>query len=285
MNRLSSSSSRCLDCRRAFSLSPALPSGHNRWSKIKHEKGAADQKKTAQRSIFSKNLTLYTKLYGPDPNLNSALANVIAVAKKAGMPKANIDLAVARGQGRSTTGEKLDSVMLEVMMPPSVALVIDIETDNKNRALQDLKLLVKKHNGTVTPTTFLFTKRGRTVLKSEAAGEEEFDNAFMQAVEAGAEDVEQDEEGNIVVWTRPNMTHQTAQSLSTAMKMEILTSDVMWVPNADKARVDNEEAAAALGDFLAAVRDNADVQAVYANAERGDVSEDVWRSVEENLDL
>ncbi|KAH8668300.1 transcriptional regulator TACO1-like protein [Xylariales sp. PMI_506] len=274
----------CPQCFRSLSSAKPLFSGHNRWSKIRHEKGAADKKKTAERGMFAKNLTLYSRLYGANPELNTQLAKTITEAKKSGMPKANIDLAIARGQGKSSTGDKLETAMLEVMGPGSVAIIIDIEADNKQRALKDLKSIAKKHSAIVTPTTFLFTRLGRTVLKAVASAQYTFDDVFMQAIEVGAEDVEQDDEGNVVVWTSPTITHQTAQSLSTALSAEILTSDIIWTPAAEKARLEDEEVAKQLGDFLTAVRENPDVQAVYANAEPGRISKAAWVFIEENLD-
>ncbi|XXH04425.1 hypothetical protein Hte_010839 [Hypoxylon texense] len=272
----------CAQCYRPFSSSAMLFSGHNRWSKIKHEKGAADAKKNAQRSTFAKNLTLYSRLYGPDPNMNSQLATVIAAAKKAGMPKASIDVAVARGQGKSSTGAGLESVTLEVMMPPSVAMVIDVETDNKQRALQELRTMIKRHKGTVTPTAFLFTRLGRIVLKDDG---HEFDEVLMQALEAGAEDVEQDEDEDIIIWTQPNTMHQAVQNLGKALpSAEILGSEIIWSPTADKIKLDDADAATAIGNFLTTLQEYPDVQGVYANAERGAISEDTWRVVEDNLD-
>ncbi|KAI0378754.1 YebC-like protein [Hypomontagnella monticulosa] len=276
------SSAVCVRCRRSFASSSMFSSGHNRWSKIKHEKGAADAKKTAQRSALSKSLTLYTKLYGPDPNLNSQLASWIAAAKKAGMPKASIDSAIARGQGKSSSGAGLESITLEVMMPPAVAIVIDIETDNKQRTLQELRTLTKKHKGTVTPTAFLFTRWGRTTLKGK--GGEDFDEVMMQALDAGAEDVEQDENNDILLWTQPNTSHQVAQELSKVLSTEVLDSEIIWSPTADKVKLDDTEAATALGNYVAALQEYPDVQGVYSNVEQGAIPEEVWKTVEDNLD-
>ncbi|KAI0834437.1 YebC-like protein [Hypoxylon sp. FL0890] len=271
----------CTQCRRSFTPSSALRSGHNRWSKIRHEKGTADAKKTAQRTVFAKNLTLYSKWYGPDPNLNSQLATVITAAKKAGMPKANIDAAIARGQGKSSTGVGLESLTIEIMMPPSVAMVVDVETENRQRALQELRTLIKRHKGTITPTAFLFTRLGRTILKSTGG---DFDEVLMQALEAGAEDVEQDENGDILLFTQPNATHQVAQNLSKVLSTEILSSEIIWAPTADKVKLDDEEATEAISKFLSALQEYPDVQGVYANAERGAISEELWNAVEDNLD-
>ncbi|KAI0537345.1 duf28 domain-containing protein [Xylaria digitata] len=286
----------CAQCRRSFTANAVLSSGHNKWSKIKHDKAAADKKKNAARSTFARQLTMYSKMYGADPNLNSQLASVIAVAKKAGMPKASIDVAIARGQGKSETGAGLETATLEVMLAPSIAMVIDIESDNKQRSLKDLRSLVKKAGGTVTPTAFLFTRQGRAVLShhnneedvdgnnGEVEAAADFDEIMMQALDAGAEDVEKDEEGNIVLWTQPNMTHQVTQDLAKTTGLKILDSDIIWSCTSDKVKVDDDEAASTLAKLLSVVREYPDVQAVYANAERGDVSEETWNAVEEALD-
>ncbi|KAI1766039.1 YebC-like protein [Hypoxylon sp. FL1150] len=214
--------------------------------------------------------------------MNPQLSTVIAAAKKAGMPKASIDVAVARGQGKSSTGAGLESITLEVMMSPSVAMVIDVETDNKQRALQELRSMIKRHKGTMTPTTFLFTRLGRIILKSDG---HEFDEVLMQALEGGAEDVEQDENDDIIIWTPPNTMHQVIQNLSKVLpSAEILGSEIMWSPTADKIKIDDADAAAAIGNFLTALKEYPDVQGVYANAERGAISEDAWGAIEDNLD-
>lgn len=207
---------------------------------------------------------------------------VIAAAKKAGMPKANIEVAIARGQGKSTSGVGLENVTYEVMMPPNVALIINVETENKQRALQELRIILKKYKGTATPTSFLFTKKGRTTLSLKSGTE--FDEVMMQALDAGAEDVEQDEDDNLVIWTQPNTTHQTAQNLSKVLSADIMNSELLWTPTGEKVRLDSPEETTTLGKFMAALQDHPDVEGVYANVERGDVTEEVWSLVEENLD-
>ncbi|TRX91326.1 hypothetical protein FHL15_007748 [Xylaria flabelliformis] len=287
----------CAQCRRSFTANAILSSGHSKWSKIKHQKAATDQKKTAQRGSFAKMMTMYSKMYGPDPNLNSQLASAIATAKKAGMPKAGIDMAIARGQGKSESGASLETATLEVMLAPSVAMVIDIETDNKVRSLSDLRYLVKKHGGTVTPTAFLFTRQGRVVLShkdnnnnnndpddAKGNGTADFDEVMMQALEAGAEDVDKDDDGNVVLWTQPSMTHQVAQDLAKTLDLNIMSSDILWSCTSDKVTVDSAEEVDTLANLLSVVQEYPDVQAVYVNAERGNVSEEAWSAVEEALD-
>lgn len=285
-----------------FGTSAVQLSGHNKWSKIKHDKGRADAKKSAQRAGFTKDIQLATRLYGPDPMFNGQLVNAIAIARKAGTPKANIDAAIARGQGRSSTGASLETVVIEAMTAGSaggdgaVSLVIEVLTDNRNRALHDVRGIIKKHNAILTPTTFLFEKAGRTVLKlggddSKEATESssrsnDFDDVMMQAIEAGADDVEDIGDGMFVVWTPPALTHKAAQALNLGdLKAKIVESDIVWTPSQDKVRLPDAEAAQAFADFLDAVRDYNDVQAVYANVEQGDnVAEELWDAIEENLD-
>lgn len=204
------------------------------------------------------------------------------------MPKAGIDLAIARGQGKSETGASLETATLEVMLAPSVAMVIDIETDNKLRSLKDLRTLVKKHGGTVTPTAFMFTRQGRAVLSHDNTTRDEtrtdFDEVMMQALDAGAEDVEKDDEGNIVLWTQPNMTHQVAQDLAKTLGLNILSSDILWSCTSDKVKVDDAEEVDVLAKLLSVIQEYPDVENVYINAERGNVSEEAWSAVEEALD-
>ncbi|KAI1326059.1 transcriptional regulator TACO1-like protein [Xylariaceae sp. FL0255] len=274
----------CAQCRRSFASNAVLYSGHNKWSKIKHEKAAADKKKTAVRTMFAKQLTMYTRFHGADPNLNSQLASTIAAAKKAGMPKANIDTAIARGQGKSDTGAGLEPAIYEAMLAPSISLLVDIETDNKQRSLKDLRSIVKRLGGISTPTAFLFTRRGRVVLEKKQDGDNDFDDVMMQALEVGSENVEQDVDDNYVVWTAPNVTQQVAQDLAKVLGLELLSSEIIWSCTSDKVKVDDPEAADGLAKILAAVQEYPDVTAVYMNAERGGVSEESWSAVEDALE-
>ncbi|KAK8022005.1 hypothetical protein PG993_012772 [Apiospora rasikravindrae] len=293
-HRGATSSSNAPPSPRPFSTTAAHLSGHNKWSKIKHDKGRADAKKSAQRGLLTKDIALATRLYGPDPKFNGALVNAVAVARKAGVPKANIDAAIARGQGRSSTGESLETVTLETMTgggDGAVSLVIEILTDNRNRALHDVRGIIKKHNAILTPTTFLFERAGRTVLKvggdkEVAAGENnDFDDVMMQAIEAGADDVEDIGDGMFVVWTPPTLTHKAAQALNLGeLKAQIVESDIVWTPSQEKVKLPDAESAQAFSDFLDAIRDYNDVQGVYANVEQGDVVQEVWDAIEENLD-
>lgn len=274
----------CRQCRRSFASTAQAYSGHNKWSKIKHTKGAEDAKKNAMRSQFSKTLTMYSRLYGANPDNNPALATTIAAAKKAGVPKNTLEQAIARGQGRSTTGASLESITFEVMMPPSVALMLDVETDNRLRSLQDLNQIVKKHKGRTASTEFFFSRLGRVVFeKKDGVG---IDEIMDEAIEAGAEDLEADDEGNIMVWTQPSQTMQIAQSVGKRFDLKVLNSEIIWSANeGTQAQIDSMDDLKKLADLVAALQDFPDVQAVYSNASRGNVPEEEWAKLEDNLDM
>ncbi|KAJ4391317.1 hypothetical protein N0V93_004934 [Gnomoniopsis smithogilvyi] len=274
----------CLRCCRMFATTPSIQSGHNKWSKIKHDKGRKDQVKTVQRTQHVQAITLYSRMYGPDPKMNSSLAHAIAIAKKASMPKDVIEQAVARGQGRSLSGAALESMKFEVMMPPSAAFILEVETDNKLRSLQEVNNIIRKHKGRTTATDFFFNRIGRVVFeRHESLG---VDDIMDEAIEAGAEDLEADEEGNIIVTCQPAQTTQIAQSVANKFDLKILDSEITWSAKEEtQSKVDNVADVTKLSDFVGALTEVPEVQGIYCNAIRGDgIPEEEWASFEESID-
>lgn len=224
-------------------------------------------------------------VYGGNPDNNPQLASTLAAARKAGVPKATIEAAIARGQGRSSGGAALESVTFEAIVPPSVALIVETETDNKLRVLQDLNLMVKKGKGMSSASKYFFSRLGRVVFEKSESGIG-VDQIMDEALEAGAEDLEDDEEGNLVVWTQPNQTTQVCRSIESAFGLRVLSSDIIWSPNEDtKVQLDSSPELANLADLIVKLQDHPDVQAVYSNVSRGTMSDDEWATLEENLDV
>ncbi|KAL1855863.1 hypothetical protein Daus18300_010937 [Diaporthe australafricana] len=227
--------------------------------------------------------TIHIALYGSDPNLNTSLANAIAIAKKASTPKHVIDQAIARGQGRSLSGTTLETMKFEVMIG-SNAFILDVETDNKLRALQDVGGIIRKHKGRTGTTEFFFSRLGRVVFeRHDKIGPDEI---MDEAIELGAEDLEADDEGNMIVWSQPNSTMQIAQGVAKKFELKILSSEIIWSPNEEtRSTVDSMEDVKNLSDFVDALSDTPEVQAIYSNAAKGgSVPEDEWAAFEENLD-
>jgi len=195
-----------------------------------------------------------------------------------------MEAAIARGQGKSATGAALESVTLEVIMPPTVAMIIETETDNAKRTLSDLRYLVKSHGGNVTPTQYLFQKKGRVAFEKDERNLG-IDDVLDEAIEAGAEDVETDEDDCIIVWTEPNKTISAAEALQKSHGLKIESSDIIWDANEDtKVSLESEDAVKSLSEFIDALQDNPQVQGVYANVAQGNLSEDLWGELQGRLD-
>ncbi|KAK3112004.1 hypothetical protein LTR53_012166 [Teratosphaeriaceae sp. CCFEE 6253] len=274
----------CQRCRlRCVSTSATLASGHNRWSKIKHDKGKADATKNKQRSIFSQEIALASKLSGPDPGLNTRLADLITKAKREGFPKAGIESAIARGQGRSTSGASLEPVTVEGILPGNVGVIVECETDNKLRTLADVRLMLKEAGGSATPSAYLFQKKGRVVLESRDGVEAE--QVLEVALEAGATDVEDDEDGRIVVSTEPGETTTVGDALAKALGLQIAASEILWDPNEDtKIEVRDDKAAEELGGFVDELQEReSSLQAVAMNVAQGSLNDESWRELQSRL--
>ncbi|KAL8797428.1 MAG: hypothetical protein Q9182_007192 [Xanthomendoza sp. 2 TL-2023] len=163
---------------------------------------------------------------------NSELSTLVAQAKKSGLPKDIIERAIAKGKGVSLSGEPLQTLILEAMLPPSVSTIIECQTDNKKRTFEDLRLLVKEAGGTVTPTSHLFERRGHIILNSDRELEE--DRVLEQVLEAGALDMEvKADRKSLSVYTEPNETASIARSLSTSLALRLGSYEIIWVARPD----------------------------------------------------
>ncbi|KAI8671303.1 hypothetical protein NCS57_00605000 [Fusarium keratoplasticum] len=276
----------CRQCQRSFATTPAQWAGHNKWSKTKHIKAVTDKKKMTERAGFTKTIAMYSRMYGDDLKFNPQLASAISAATKASIPKNLIEAAIARGQGRSATGAQLESMSLEVLMPPTIAMIIDAETDNKTRTLHDLRLVVKKAGGVVGSTTFYFTRRGRAVFKTKEGGPS-LSDVLDEAIEHdGLEDVEELSEGDFLVWTQPNTLAAITEAVSKKFELEVLDSDIVWAPNEDTmVNVDKSAEVESLDLLFNGLKEYPEVKAIYANVRQGTIEDEEWDRVERNLDV
>jgi transcriptional/translational regulatory protein YebC/TACO1 len=158
--------------------------------------------------------------------------------------------------------------------------MVDIETDNRNRSLNDLRFVIKTHGGTVTPTKYLFTRRGKVLFEKDERGLG-VDEVLDEAIEAGAEDLEADEDGNILIWTHPSDVTAVAEKLGKNLDLKVKSSELIWRPNEETlAPLESQESAKTLGDLVGALQDNPSVQGVYTNASQGAVNEEAWLDLE-----
>ena len=179
----------------------------------------------------------------------------------------------------------LESLTFEALLPPSVALIVDVQTDNKARSLQDLNIFVKSAKGTASATKFFFTRAGRVVFEK---GDEEFDldNILEDAIEAGAEDLQTDVDGNVVVWTQPDGTTQVCQAIGSKFGLKILSSDIIWSANKDtEAQIESPEDLERFTTLLSQLRSCPDVCAVYSNVSKTGMTDEEWTVIAEYLDV
>lgn len=233
--------------------------------------------------MFAEEIATASKLFGPEPNANPKLADLITKAKREGFAKASIEAAIARGQGRSLDGAALESVTVEGIMPNNVGVIVECETDNKLRTLAGVRLVIKENGGAASPSSYLFEKKGRVVFEQkDGVG---LDEVMEPALEAGATDVDELEDGTVVVSTAPNDTKAVGEAVSNALGISIKTSSIVWDPNEDtKMAVASEDAARDLAAFVDDMMDReATVQAISMNVAQGSLGEDTWKDLNARL--
>lgn len=163
-------------------------SGHSKWSTIKHKKAAADAKRGKLFTTLAKEITVAAREGGGDMEFNNRLALAVDKAKAANMPKDNIERAIKRGTGELEGGELFEN-LYEGYAPHGVGVLIEVVTDNKNRAVADLRHTLSKYGGNMAEAgavAWQFTRKGYIAV----SGAFDQDELFMIAADAGAEDIE-----------------------------------------------------------------------------------------------
>jgi YebC/PmpR family DNA-binding regulatory protein len=198
-------------------------SGHSKWSTIKREKGAKD---AARGAVFTKlgNAIAIAARAGTDPTTNFALRLAIDKAKAANMPSANIQRSIDRVKDKDSA--QLQEILYEGYGPGGVAILAECATDNINRTYPEVRLAFSKHGGNIAEkgaVAFQFDRKG--MIRVKGAG----DDVLMLALEAGAEDV-QEEDGESVVYTDPKELAKVRDGLSAA-GLEVTEAELTFVPN------------------------------------------------------
>ena len=232
-------------------------SGHSKWATIKHAKGIADAKRGKLFTKFIKEISIAARMGGGDPESNPRLRTVIIKARAANMPKDNIERAIKKGTGEDG-GAAYEEFLYEGYAPGGVAVMVEVLSDNKNRAAADVKNIFAKSGGnlgTSGSVSRMFQRKGTIEFDAEKVME--------VALEAGADDIV-NEDGIITVTTTPDAFAAVADALN-AKGFESLSADVGMVPDAYTA-VD-AETAAKVQKMIDRLEDNDDVQNVYHTAE------------------
>ncbi len=238
--------------------------GHSKWANIKHRKSRQDARKGKIFTKLGKAISVAAKQGGSDPNANSALKDAIAKAKAENMPNDTIERAIKRGAGASG-GADYEKVTYEGYGPGGVAVIVETLTDNRNRTAGDIRHAFDKNGGNLGTTgcvSFLFDKKGQIMIEKNNDISE--DHLMMLAIEAGAEDVEVEEEGFSII-TAPE-DFAAVMELLEQNNIKPVSAEVAMIPRTSASLTDEEEIKF-MNRLIDMLEDNDDVQDVYHNWE------------------
>jgi YebC/PmpR family DNA-binding regulatory protein len=235
-------------------------SGHSKWASIKHKKAIVDSKRGRHFTKLSRAITVAAKEGGGDVTGNPSLALAVQKAKDASMPKDNIQRAIDKGTGAGADAEAFEAIVYEGYGPGGVAMLIEALTDNRNRTGADVRHLLTKHGGALGEpgsVAYVFDKKGVVVVDAAKYTEDD----LMVAVDAGAEDIEADEDVFEIITEPSDLT-----AVRTALEEAEIAFESADVTQRPKTRVElDEDGARKLMKLIDALDDNDDVGDVHAN--------------------
>lgn len=236
-------------------------SGHSKWSSIKRKKGKEDAKRGQIFSKLARGIIVAAKEGGPNPQANMVLSNAVEKAKSFNMPNDNIERAIAKGAGKGS-GTSFEHTIYEGYASGGAAVLVEIYTDNKNRTAADIRSIFNRHGGNLGTTgsvAWMFERKG-TILVSKAGLEE--DELINDAIEAGAEDVNVEDDYYEIV-TNPADLGGVKRSLE-EHGLEIKSAEVILQPK-NTVKVESPGEAKKVLNLVEALEDHDDVQDVYSN--------------------
>ncbi len=240
-------------------------SGHSKWANIKRQKAVVDAKKGATYARMSREIIVAARIGGTDPNANFRLRQAIDRAKTEGVPNDNIARAIEKGAGGAGQAA-MEELTYEGYGPNGVAIMVRCATDNRNRTAGDLRSYFSKYGGNMGDTgcvSWMFKEHGEVVVERTAKTNE--DDVMMSALEAGADDIDTQEEDFILVTCEAQKTDAVSKSLAQA-GYKIRSSETTMAP-ISQVEVADKDAAKLLLKLLDTLENHDDVQSVYANFE------------------
>ena len=248
-------------------------SGHSKWATIKHKKGAADAKRGKVFTKLIKELMVAARMGGGNPEGNPRLRAALLAAKAENMPKDNIDRAIKKGTGE-LEGVNYEEFAYEGYGPAGVAVLVDIMTDNRNRAASEVRHIFSRNSGNLGEAgcvAWMFNKKGSIVFDKKAMPEEEL---IELALEAGAEDVKDQEDQFEVITSPEDFLNVKAAFDDRELKYEL--AEITMSPQTT-VRIEDPKTAQQLLRLMDALEDADDVQHVYANF---DIPDQIIESLE-----
>ncbi len=236
-------------------------SGHSKWSTIKHKKGAADARRGKVFTKLIKEIMVATRMGGADISANPRLRTAILAAKGENMPKDNIERAIKKGSG-DLDGASYEEIAYEGYGPGGIAILVDIMTDNRNRAAGEVRYIFSKNGGNLGEAgcvAWMFSKKGSIVFNKDTVDEDEL---MELALEAGAEDVKDEEDRFEVTTSLEDFSDVKSAFDEKGMKYEL--AEITMIPQ-NTVPVEDEKTAQQLLKLMDALDDADDVQNAYAN--------------------
>ncbi len=248
-------------------------SGHSKWATTKHKKAAIDAKRGKLFAKLVKNIEVAARIGGPDPDGNPTLYDAIQKAKKSSVPNDNIDRAVKRGGGLDGGGVDYETLMYEGYAPGGVALLVECLTDNKNRAVSEVRVAFTRNGGNMADSgsvAYMFNRKG--VVTVPKAGHTE-DELLEIVLDSGAEEI--NDEGDVFEIVSEASDFVAVREAIQNAGIDYDSAEAQFVPSM-KTPVDLEGAKKVFR-LIDALEDSDDVQNVYSNL---DIPEDVAAQLE-----
>jgi len=247
--------------------------GHSKFKNIMYRKGAQDKKRSKMFSKFSREITVAAKMGGPDMDSNPRLRLAVTTARAQSMPKDNIERAIAKAD--ASDAENYDEMRYEGYGPGGIGVIVETLTDNRNRTASDVRTILAKAGGNLGETGcvgFMFERVGEINYPADTT---DADSMFEAALEAGAEEVESDDDGH-AIYSAATDLHAVMSALTEALGSEPESAKLIFKPK-EPMELD-KEAAEKLMRLLDTLDDNDDVQTVYGNY---DIPADVMAALSE----
>src|SRR4029078_6993646 len=233
--------------------------GHSKYKNIMYRKGAQDKKRSALFSKLSREITVAAKMGAPDPDMNARLRAAVNAAKARSMPKDNIQRSIDKAS--AADGENYEDVRYEGFGPGGVSLVVEALTDNRHRTATHVRTAFAKNGGNLGASGSVSHGFSRLGLIEYPASAGDADKVFEAAIEAGADDVESDEDGHRI-WTSVEGLHEAARALE-GLLGEAEGTKLAWRPSTE-VEVRGEDAAT-LMKLIDSLEEDDDVQTVWGN--------------------
>jgi len=238
--------------------------GHSKWANIQHRKGRQDKLRSKLFSKLSKEITVAAKMGDPDPDKNPRLRMAVKEAKSNSVPKDVIDRAIKKSQAGDA--ENYDEIRYEGYGPNGVAVIVEAMTDNKNRTASTVRSTFSKNGGNLGETGsvgFMFDRKGQVVYPASVGDE---DTMMEHAIEAGAEDVQSDEEAHVVICADTDL-NEVSTALEAALG-ESESTKLIWQPTTTTEL--DLDGLTKLMRLVEVLEDDDDVQTVTTNFEASD---------------